>query len=82
MAGFDRQDTTNKVLAIIAEKLNIKPDAIDVHATLQDLGADSLDMVEIVMKLEEEFNVEINDEKAESLKNVLDVVDYVHGLRS
>ena len=82
MAGFDRQDTTQKVMAIIAEKLAVQPNTIDGHVTLQDVGADSLDMVEIVMKLEEQFNIEINDEKAEELHTVNDVIDYVHSLRT
>lgn len=82
MAEFERQDTAHKVLAIIAKKLSIKPDSISEHATLQDLGADSLAMVDIIMQLEEDFNIEINDEKAESLKNVGDVIDYVHQLRT
>ena len=82
MADFDRQDTYNKVVMIIADKLMIDKDTIVGTATLQDLGADSLDLVEIIMKLEEEFGVEIDDEKAEQLKNVYDVVDYVHSLRT
>jgi len=82
MAEFERQDTAHKVLSIIAQKLSIKPDSINEHATLQDLGADSLAMVDIIMQLEEDFNIEINDEKAESLKNVGDVINYVHELRS
>ena len=52
------------------------------QSTLQDLGADSLDMVEIIMKLEEQFGIEINDEDAEKLHNISDVVDYVQNLRT
>lgn len=74
-------ETRDKIIAIIAQKLNIEPSAIQPTATLQDLGADSLDMVEIIMKIEEEFGVEINDENAENLHNVQDVINYVHSLR-
>ena len=82
MAEFDRQDTLNKVIVIVADKLSIDKNTIQGPATLQDLGADSLDLVEIIMKLEEQFGIEIDDEKAEQLKNVFDVVDYVHLLRT
>lgn len=80
--ALERQDTTNKVTTIIAKQLNITPDQITGQSTLQDLGADSLDMVEIIMKLEEQFNVEISDEEAEKLNNIQEVIDYVHGLRT
>ncbi len=82
MAGFDKQDTTNKVVAIIADKLQADPQTVTVQATLQDLGADSLDMAEIIIKIEEELRIEIDDEQAEKLNNVGNVVDYVHVLRA
>lgn len=75
------QDTFNKVADIIAQKLSIDKSKITIQSTLQDLGADSLDVVEIIMKVEEQFNIEIDDEKAEQLKNVEDVVTYVDSLR-
>lgn len=81
MAEFDMQDTFQKVADIIAQKLSIDKSKVTINATLQDLGADSLDIVEIIMKIEEQFNIEINDEKAEELKNVEDVVKYVDTLR-
>ncbi len=82
MADFDRQDTLNKVTAIVADKLSIEKDIITRQSTLQELGADSLDLVEIIMKLEEQFGIEIDDEKAEQLKDVQEVTDYVHSLRT
>lgn len=82
MAQFDKVDTQNKVIDIVAQKLKIEKNTISPAATLQDLGADSLDMVEIVMKLEEQFGIEINDEDAEKLHNVQEVVDYVQNLRT
>ena len=82
MADFDKQNTQDKVIAIIAEKLSINKADVKATTSLQDLGADSLDLVEIIMKLEEAFGIEIDDEKAESLKNVQDVIDYVHLIRT
>lgn len=80
--AIDMQDTTDKVIAIIADKLKKDPADIARDATLQDLGADSLDMVEIIMKLEEDLSIEISDEKAEQLHAVGDVIAYVHELRT
>jgi acyl carrier protein len=82
MAGFDRSETQAKVIDIIAQKLKIDKSTITPNSTLQDLGADSLDMVEIIMKLEEQFGIEIKDEDAEKLHNVTEVVDYVQKLRT
>lgn len=82
MAGFDKSDTQAKVVDIIAQKLKIDKSTITSSSTLADLGADSLDMVEIIMKLEEQFGIEIKDEDAEKLHNVMEVVDYVQNLRT
>ncbi|HRN77926.1 MAG TPA: acyl carrier protein [Candidatus Dependentiae bacterium] len=82
MAEFNRQDTFDKVAKIIADKLSIDTKTISGTATLQDLGADSLDIVEIIMKMEEQLGVMISDEQAEKLQTVDDVVGYVHSLRN
>ncbi|TET36107.1 acyl carrier protein [Candidatus Dependentiae bacterium] len=82
MAEFEKQNTQDKVARIIAEKLSIDASTITLDSTLQELGADSLDLVEIIMKLEEQFGIEVDDAKAETLKNVNDVVEYVHSMRS
>ncbi len=82
MAEFEKQNTQDKVARIIAEKLSIDASTIKLESTLQDLGADSLDLVEIIMKLEEQFGIEVDDAKAETLKNVNDVVEYVHSMRT
>lgn len=79
---FSREDTFDKVAAIVAKKLNIDKSAVIGSATLQDLGADSLDIVEIIMKLEEQLGVTINDADAEHLHTVDEVVAYVHRLRT
>lgn len=74
-------DTAQQITKIIAEKLSISPDRVTPHATLEDLGADSLDIVEIIMRLEEHFDIHIDDEAAEKLKNVGQVIAYVNELR-
>ena len=79
--NIDRNDTYNTVVTVVAEKLNIDKSSINGGSSLQDLGADSLDMVEIFMKLEEKFSVQMDDEKAEQLNSIDDVVNYMHGLR-
>jgi acyl carrier protein len=78
---IDRQETAQKISAIVAEKLSIDKNSIKPESTLQDLGADSLDMVEIIMQIEEDFGIQINDEEAEKLNTMAEVVDYVHERR-
>lgn len=67
-----------KVSKIIEEQLGVEADRIKPEASfIDDLGADSLDIVELVMAMEEEFDIEIPDEDAEGLKTVQNVVDYL-----
>ncbi|BAU22661.1 acyl carrier protein [Caldimicrobium thiodismutans] len=67
-----------KVIDIIAQKLNLSKDQIKPEASfVDDLGADSLDLVELVMAMEEAFGLEVPDEDAEKLRTVKDVLDYV-----
>lgn len=82
MAGFERADTQAKVIEVIAQKLDKDKALIVDTATLEDLGADSLDLTEIIIELEDVFGIEIDDEKAENMRNVAQVVDYVHALRT
>ncbi len=79
--AIELRDTADKIVNIIVEQLDVNVSAVQMTSTLPDLGADSLDLVEIIMKIEEEFGVEINDEVVEKLKNVQDLINYVHGLR-
>jgi acyl carrier protein len=68
----------SKIKTIIAEQLGVKPEEVTPTASfVDDLGADSLDNVELIMALEEEFNIEIPDEDAEKMKTVGDVVKYI-----
>ena len=70
----------DKVKSIIAEQLGVKIEEVKPEASfIDDLGADSLDTVELIMALEEEFNVEIPDEDAEKMTKVIDAISYVEG---
>jgi len=66
-----------KIRKIVAEQLNLSPDRILLTSTWQQLGADSLDIVELVMAFEEEFHVEISDERAVAMKTVGDAVTFL-----
>jgi len=68
-----------KVKSIIAEQLGVSEDEIKITSSfIEDLGADSLDIVELVMAMEEEFEVEIPDEEAENIKTVQDAINYIN----
>ena len=75
---MSEKPTEQRVKDIIVEQLGVKADQITPEAKfIEDLGADSLDTVELVMALEEEFGNEIPDEQAEKLQSVSDVIKYV-----
>jgi acyl carrier protein len=64
---------------IIAEQLSVSEEEVTPEANfIDDLNADSLDLVELIMSLEEEFNVKISDEDAEKIRTVQDAMDYLH----
>jgi acyl carrier protein len=68
-----------KVKSIIADQLGVGEDEIKPESSfIEDLGADSLDIVELVMAMEEEFEVEIPDEEAENIKTVGDAINYIN----
>ena len=68
-----------RVKKIVAEQLGVKLEEVSNEASfVEDLGADSLDTVELVMALEEEFETEIPDEEAEKITNVQQAIDYVN----
>ncbi len=69
-----------RVIEIIAEQLGMDQDEINADSTyVEDLGADSLDIVELIMALEEEFEVEVPDEDAEKLLTVGQTIEYITG---
>ena len=71
-------EVEDKVKAIIAEQLGVKLEEVtDTASFIEDLGADSLDTVELVMALEEEFGIEIPDEDAEKMRSVGEAVKYI-----
>ncbi len=68
----------DKITEIIVEQLGVKPEEVNAEASfVDDLGADSLDTVELVMALEEEFGIEIPDEDAEKIQTVGDAIRYI-----
>ncbi|ABV52015.1 acyl carrier protein [Campylobacter jejuni] len=76
MATFD------DVKAVVVEQLSIDADAVKMESKIiEDLGADSLDVVELIMALEEKFEVEIPDSDAEKLIKIEDVVNYIDNLK-
>ena len=70
--------TFEKVRDIVVDQLGVEPDEVAIESTfIDELGADSLDIVELIMAFEEEFGIEIPDEAAEKIKTVQDVVSYI-----
>ena len=71
--------TEDQVKKIIAEKLSVDLDEVIPEAAFtDDLGADSLDLVELIMSMEEEFDIDISDEDAEQLTTVQDAISYIN----
>jgi acyl carrier protein len=76
--GMGIVEIKNRIVEIIANQLGIEEDDVTAEASvIDDLGADSLDVVELVMALEEEFDLEIPDEEAEKITNVQNIFDYM-----
>ena len=70
-------ELNDKVVEIIVEKLNCKKEDVKLESSFEELGADSLDAVEIIMAFEEEFSIEIPDETAEKMKTIKDIVVFL-----
>ena len=71
-------DIRDKVGAIIVDKLNVEESEVSNEASFtNDLGADSLDTVELIMEFEKQFNISIPDDKAEGIQTVGDAIDYI-----
>ena len=75
--------TIDKVRQMLANQLNIEVDKIkDDSKIIEDLGADSLDTIEMLMSLEEEFGITVPDEKAEELKTVADIANFIDEVKN
>ncbi len=78
MSSNSEESIEDKVKRIVVEQLGVKPEEVHNKASfVNDLGADSLDTVELVMALEEEFECEIPDEEAEKITTVQQAIDYI-----
>lgn len=74
------EELMSRLKEIVVDRLNVEEDQIKPEASfVEDLGADSLDIVELIMGIEEEFDIEIPDEDAEKLATVGDAINYVKG---
>ncbi|HOB28908.1 MAG: acyl carrier protein [Dethiobacteria bacterium] len=66
-----------KVKAIVSEQLEVAVDSLTIETTFEEIDADSLDIVELVMALEEEFDLEISDQEIEEIKTIGDIVSFI-----
>ncbi|WP_370931120.1 acyl carrier protein [Bartonella sp. DGB1] len=75
-------DTIERVKKVVCEQLSVTPEkATDNASFIEDLGADSLDTVELVMAFEEEFGIEINDDAAQNIRTIKDAADYIDSVK-
>lgn len=75
-------DITSRVKAIIVEKLGVDDNEVTLEASFtNDLGADSLDTVELIMEFEKEFDIQIPDDQAESINTVGEAISYIEGAK-
>ncbi len=70
-------DVFAKVKTLVAEQLAIEEEEVSLKTTFEDIDADSLDVVELVMSIEEEFEMEISDEEVEKIRTIGDIVEYI-----
>ena len=67
-----------KIQAIVAKELNVEPEKVTMETDLvEDLGADSLDAVELIMAIEDEFGIQVDDEMAQQIRKVGDIVEFL-----
>ena len=80
--AFQKEETQEKIVAIVAEKLRIPKENIKPEVTFKDLGADSLDTVDIIMAFEETFGLEIADDDAEKIATIGQAIELLHDNRT
>ena len=79
MSSVSKEEILTKLKPIVAEQLGVDEADVKEDASFtEDLNADSLDLVEMIMSLEEQFNIKISDEDAEKIRTVQDAMDYLH----
>jgi acyl carrier protein len=79
MASMSKEEIMGKLKPVIAEQLGVdESEVTDTASFTEDLNADSLDLVELIMSLEEQFGLQISDEDAEKLTTVGEAVDYIY----
>jgi acyl carrier protein len=76
----DAANTASRVITVIAKAQHLPPDSVSIDSTFEELKIDSLDGINIVFAIEEEFNIEIPDEDAKQIRTVQDVIDGVDKL--
>ena len=73
-----KEEIFDKLKELVVDQLGVEEDEVTMEASMQDdLGADSLDLVDLVMSVEEEFGVKVADEDLENIKTVVDIVNYI-----
>lgn len=77
----EETSTFTTVKEMIVDRFGVKEDRVTEEMTFDDLGADSLDVVELVMEIEDRFNIQFDDDRIESLNNIGDAVRYIDELR-
>ncbi|MBT3455729.1 acyl carrier protein [bacterium] len=77
MALFDAENVKGDVVEIVKSKLSVDDDAVKDAVTFEDLGADSLDLVEIIMAIEEKYDIEVTDDEAERITSVEKAINLV-----
>ncbi|NLA10830.1 MAG: acyl carrier protein [Firmicutes bacterium] len=70
-------DVEDKVKAIVSEQLEVSLDSLTTETTFEEIDADSLDIVELVMALEEEFDLEISDQEIEDIQTLGDIISFI-----
>ncbi|MGE0206486.1 MAG: acyl carrier protein [Candidatus Babeliales bacterium] len=79
---FEQNDTQDKVISLIAQTVKIDKKDIQPTMTFEQLGIDSVEVMEVIIKIEEEFGIEIPDDKAAKIASIRDAVEAIHALRT